>query len=533
MGGERSTQSRLSRALRSLLLAGTVWSAAGSAAAVDLELLVMPGPVIAGHADLEKDCGNCHRAFDADAQTGLCLDCHEEVAKDVKAKAGLHGKSSSRSAQVCRSCHPDHRGRDADVLGLSEETFDHADTDFALEGAHRATPCASCHVEDKAYREAPADCAACHTEDDRHEGRLGDACGDCHEPASWRKADFDHSKTEFPLEDAHAKADCGLCHPGDRFENVPKDCASCHGAQDVHRGKLGSACGDCHGTATWEKGSFDHDRETRFPLIGEHRSARCNDCHVTAGTRAKGNKLDRRCVTCHAKEDDHDGSFGPRCETCHSPRSWKRSLFQHKRDAHFALTGAHASLDCTSCHHGVLGKESLAKDCAECHAERDIHAGQLGKQCDTCHGSKAWSRDLAFDHDITDFPLLGLHVVAGCEDCHANGRFHDAPEKCAECHARDDAHDRRLGTDCALCHNPNGWTLWRFDHDRTTRFPLRGRHEGLNCHSCHTAPSGDTLRLSSTCGDCHGLDDPHRGGFGVRCETCHNERSWKDVRVPR
>ena len=45
--------------------------------------------------------------------------------------------------------------------------------------------------------------------------------------------------------------------------------------------------------------------------------------------------------------------------------------------------------------------------------------------------------------------------------------------------------------------------------------------------------SGDTLRLSSSCDTCHALDDPHRGGFGSRCDSCHSERSWKDVRVPR
>jgi hypothetical protein len=299
----------------------------------------------------------------------------------------------------------------------------------------------------------------------------------------------------------------------------------------VHRGQLGAACGDCHGTAVWREGSFDHDRDTKFPLTGEHRGTRCNDCHVATGTTA-AKDLDASCLACHSAQDDHDGSFGTRCESCHSPRGWSRSLFRHDRDAHFALAGAHASLDCTSCHHGVLGRESLPQRCVECHAESDLHGGQMGRECDSCHGARAWSRDLTFDHDITAFPLLGMHAVAGCEDCHAGKRFRDAPEACSDCHARDDVHEGRLGDDCARCHNPNGWTLWRFDHNRSTDFPLRGEHAGLDCHACHTAKSGDKIRLSSGCESCHSLDDPHRGGFGARCETCHVERSWKDVRVP-
>jgi hypothetical protein len=516
----------------------------GAASAVDLEKLVMPGPVIAGHADVEGDCGRCHRPFDTDAQSGLCQDCHEEVAKDVASAAGLHGKLLGQSKQRCQSCHSDHLGRDADITGLVAETFDHAQTDFALEGGHRSTACAACHAKDDAHRDAPSDCGSCHGDADPHGGRLGEACGDCHGPVGWRDARFDHAKTDFPLENAHAKAQCGSCHPANRFEGVPQDCASCHGAQDIHRGRLGAECGECHSTENWKSGTFDHDRETDFPLAGAHAKAGCNDCHAggagttrtaaKAGKRGKADeKLDDRCVACHANEDDHDGSFGASCETCHTPRDWKPSGFDHGRDAQFALAGQHAKVDCTSCHRGVLGKESLASDCGVCHADRDVHAGQLGKRCDSCHGSVAWTRDLQFEHEVTDFPLLGMHAVAGCEDCHESARFHDASQDCSDCHASDDVHKGRLGANCSTCHNPNGWALWRFDHDRQTDFTLRGQHAGLDCHACHTGAGGDRLSISSRCESCHSLEDPHRGAFGARCETCHNARAWDAVRVPR
>ena len=498
----------------------------------DIKTLIMPGPVIEGHADIEEDCESCHRAFDGGAQTALCLDCHEEVAADVKEGKGFHGRQNPGYDPDCRTCHAEHRGRDADIVGLAPETFDHGATDFALEGAHPSVACTSCHAKDELYREASSLCIDCHRDDDPHEGQLGEECGDCHEPAAWDNAKFDHDETDFPLLGAHLSADCGLCHPGDRYEETPSDCKDCHASQDSHRGKMGDACGDCHTSEEWLEGSFDHDEKTDFPLVGEHAEVGCNDCHLSKGA-GPAKDLEQSCSSCHAAQDDHDGSFGGKCEDCHSPRGWTRSVFNHGRETDFALVGAHESLSCTTCHHGVLGEESLSKKCSDCHSESDLHGGQLGTQCDACHGSKAWTSDLTFDHDMTAFPLLGMHVVAGCGECHDNKRFHDTSGACVDCHAKDDEHEQSLGTGCGDCHNPNAWNLWRFDHDRSTDFPLRGEHRGLECQACHSAPMTDSVQLSQSCGACHSLDDPHRGGFGERCETCHVERSWEDVRMPR
>src|SRR5512137_2057552 len=77
----------------------------GTAAAASLESLVMPGPVISGHAKVEDDCKACHDPFDAAAQQGLCLDCHEPVAKDIAAKTGFHGRNPEAATAPCKSCH--------------------------------------------------------------------------------------------------------------------------------------------------------------------------------------------------------------------------------------------------------------------------------------------------------------------------------------------------------------------------------------------------------------------------------------------
>ena len=52
--------------------------AGGEAAAIDLEKILMPGPVIRGHADVEAECGRCHAPFAKQAQDPLCLACHIE-----------------------------------------------------------------------------------------------------------------------------------------------------------------------------------------------------------------------------------------------------------------------------------------------------------------------------------------------------------------------------------------------------------------------------------------------------------------------
>jgi hypothetical protein len=135
-----------------------------------------------------------------------------------------------------------------------------------------------------------------------------------------------------------------------------------------------------------------------------------------------------------------------------------------------------------------------------------------------------------FDHDLTTFPLLGKHDVLECADCHATPAFHDADDQCIECHAEDDVHERRLGADCATCHNPNDWLAWSFDHNTQTDFALTGAHADVTCHACHRKPVDGEIVLGSTCITCHRGDDLHRGEFGTDCAECHTTESFSDLR---
>jgi hypothetical protein len=188
-----------------MIALGSVLVGSVSAQAGVFERLVMPGPLAAAHAKAEENCKNCHSAFEEGTEDQLCLVCHEPVALDLTRKVGFHGRLASTGGRTCRTCHGDHRGREADILGLDPDTFVHTKTDFALDGAHLRVPCSSCHANDEPHRDAPADCRSCHLDDDVHQGAMKVDCGDCHSTAAWKNGRFDHSKTAFPLEGRHGK----------------------------------------------------------------------------------------------------------------------------------------------------------------------------------------------------------------------------------------------------------------------------------------------------------------------------------------
>lgn len=500
---------------------------AGHAGAVDFEKLVMPGPVIEDHAKIEGECGKCHDPFDATAQRARCLDCHEEVAADLDAQRGFHGLNPGSKSADCRSCHPEHRGRDFDATGLDPHTFLHRWTDYPLRGAHARTPCASCHLPGKPWREAPADCVSCHRDDDAHQGRLGKDCGKCHGEDAFAKAKFSHDETDFPLQGRHADVACALCHPGQRYQDTARDCHSCHRMDDAHRGRFGKDCATCHTPKGFEHARFDHSR-TDFPLKGRHDEIACEACH-TGPLHAQ--ELPTTCIGCHRSDDTHQGRNGKDCGRCHGNEDWRSARFDHDR-TDFPLRGAHEPLRCETCHTGPLDQQ-LPTSCNACHGKDDVHRGQEGSRCEGCHGVQAWHRDLFFEHDLTSFPLLGLHAVVACEQCHAGPTFRDAETGCVTCHASDDAHDMRLGPDCAECHNPNGWMVWRFDHDAQTRFPLGGAHAELSCHSCHRDAAPHGIELGMTCASCHAREDRHQGEFGRDCSRCHNDSSWNEISLRR
>jgi hypothetical protein len=496
--------------------------------AATVESLLMPGPVVAGHAKFESECTSCHDRADRARQSELCLACHKEIAADVQQRTGYHGRMpNAGTAGQCRACHSEHLGRDADIVRMDTTQFDHARTDFALQGAHRSVTCASCHKSGVSWSKAGNTCISCHKSDDYHAGELGTACVDCHSNDSWAGARFDHGKTKFALTGAHTSLSCGACLYLPPRWQAPHACVGCHLTDDAHRGERGTDCGNCHTTSDWRTAKYDHEKETGFALLGQHAKLSCQNCHRTGKF---DDKLPKDCVGCHRADDSHAARFGSKCADCHGNDQWKPVKYDHEVKAKFALVGVHAKLSCHTCHTAEVANQKLGMECLGCHKATNPHGEKFTTTCDSCHSQNDWKSEISFDHDLTSFPLLGLHVVVSCAQCHRTQAFAAAPGKCIDCHGSQDVHKGGLGKQCDTCHSPNGWAIWDFDHGKQTGFALTGAHAKNKCADCHRKPSGE-VKLLSECISCHQQDDIHAGSFGRQCERCHTTVTFQGGRA--
>lgn len=327
-------------------------------------------PLMGKHARVE--CKKCHLtpAF-KDAPTD-CYSCHK---KDDKHNGSYGDK--------CETCHA--------ASDWKTITFDHElHTQYPLRGQHITTACASCHRGNLYKEKTSTDCYACHKKNDTHKGRFGEQCERCHTERDWKVLLFDHNRdTAYLLKGYHRRTACDSCHKGTLYKDkTPTDCVACHKKEDVHRTKFGEKCGTCHGEQDWHTVSFNHDRDTKYPLIGKHRSVTCESCH--RGHLYK-NKTPADCDACHKNGDVHRRRLGTECQECHSIRDWKLWDFAHDTRTRFKLDGGHKGLDCLACHTQRMDKKVLASmSCINCHKKDDKHEGSFSSQCDRCHETTRW-----------------------------------------------------------------------------------------------------------------------------------------------
>jgi len=249
------------------------------------------------------------------------------------------------------------------------------------------------------------------------------------------------------------------------------------------------------------------------------------------------------CVRCHL---EHNGVDFPLIH-------WERppQQFDHRLTG-YPLQGKHAGVACEKCHtpahispdiRPLIKRKDLSKSylglsiqCQSCH--EDVHKGQLGKDCVSCHNVNDWKDAKKFDHSKTRYPLTGLHIQAACEKCHkpdtAGGPARFTGMKfasCTDCHV--DPHRGGFRQRCEECHTTAGWKKllpkFAFDHSKT-KFPLLGAHIKVNCTACHAGGEFKKPLAFASCADCH--KDVHHGQFTDRaskgeCSECHNVEGWK------
>ncbi|MEI6274635.1 MAG: hypothetical protein WCP08_01535 [Prolixibacteraceae bacterium] len=372
-------------------------------------------------------------------------------------------------------------------------------------------------------------------------------CVQCHTSKNWKvnpvEVKFNHDNTSFKLAGQHTMVNCLDCHKSLTFKDGRRNCIDCH--KDVHNLTLGKICEKCHTPKTWIiSDATSMHQQTRFPLLGAHRTVSCNDCHKSAAVY-QFESLGIECVSCHKQDflktssPNHvTGKYSPDCLECHNENiaSWQTKLVNHDL---FPLKGGH-NVGCGLCHTSNHYAK-IPADCNNCHNKQFI-AAQLPKhseagipvKCETCHGINSW-KPSTFNHLSTGFELKGAHKsLLQCSDCH-KGNLTSAKQNCIACHQT--KYDVALNhkkvnypVDCTKCHSQNNWLENIFNHS-LTNYPLTGKHITAKCGDCHVSTLAGT---SAVCTSCHltaytASQIPAHVAAGIPkdCAVCHTTAGWK------
>ncbi len=403
-------------------------------------------PLKGAHAKV--DCEKCHRDKKTKEKKWsglaykLCNDCHNNPHQPPFKKE-------------CTACHNE--------TSWKVSTFDHNQTRYPLLGKHATLACEKCHPATQKSKKIPhATCRDCHRTDP-HKGKYTKDCSACHEVAGFQKFRFtleDHETTRYPLTGKHRVVICIKCHlmrdgsNRTRYKPLGMACNDCH--KDIHLGQFTKKCDICHRTDgfTREFITFQHDKDSTYPLLGQHAKVTCEKCHVkkkltfpAAYAEAVLYKpIATTCVSCHA--DFHQGQLGTTCETCHNVNSFKTvSGFDHEK-TQYSLKGFHEKVECRLCH----PRESIST--ANGQIVETIRFKPLGKTCMDCHRN--------YNHANTAFPLTGKHLTLECQQCHTSSTPHTRTTRtrkqgafeCRFCHRSPHPGNQ---PQCADCHTTENW----------------------------------------------------------------------------
>jgi len=293
---------------------------------------------------LNTDCVSCHRADyvaakEPDHQAGGlptdCIACHT-VSVWTRGRfdhnavgfplTGAHKATSCVQCHVagryrgtpqnCAACHqadydhttsPNHSGAGfgTDCVSChgtaswSGAAFDHNTSAFPLTGSHKATPCSSCHLNNR-YAGTPTTCVACHQQDyntstnpNHVQSQFPTDCTQCHSTIAWVPSSFSHGATAFPLTGVHTTTPCSSCHINSVYKGTATQCESCHlrdytSATSPNHVQYGwpQTCISCHSgssnTTAWDSGvTLPNQYHTMFPLTHQRARGVCTECHNT------------------------------------------------------------------------------------------------------------------------------------------------------------------------------------------------------------------------------------------------------------
>ncbi len=301
----------------------------------------------ANHRRIQDQCLTCHQPHAASVDPSDCVGCHQDVRRrglfhppvpfdtgavlrhrppavgaatqDASWSYRHQARGPSADEEEISTDLPPVRASPAPVTAVPADSFSHA--------RHKSLPCLTCHVVNRpgaglvfqvprgcdlchhqrivAGKVEPQDCTRCHqpeTINAAKEEEVRVAAGS--RPATARLVPFRH--------DRHERLACADCHrpPSAAPPDSVRTCTACH---DQHHAE-GRDCGTCH------------NREETAPAHRRSDHLNCAACHQAA-TIAELVPTRTFCLTCHAKERDHQP--GDECTTCHfleTPAQFRRHL---------------------------------------------------------------------------------------------------------------------------------------------------------------------------------------------------------------
>jgi hypothetical protein len=515
-------------------------------------------PLTLGHAI--SDCNQCHTNGNFSGTSPECFSCHQEKYNQTNNPNHI----ASNFSTTCTDCHTTNPG------WKPAEYRQHDNQFFPIySGKHVGTwtACAECHANPADYTSFT--CIDCHDHnqpetDQKHEGVGGYSyasipCFECH-PTGSAEGSFNHNSSAFPLTGAHITTPCSNCHVSG-YAGTPTGCPDCHmpaynQTTDPNHSAIGipTTCATCHSTDPGWKPAIFPDHNNYFPLTGAHITAGCNSCHANgyAGTPTA-------CSDCHM--DAYNQTTNPNhsainipltCATCHSTDpGWKPAIFPD-HDNYYPLTGAHASVDCFSCHQNNYN--NTPNTCVGCHQDKYNQTTNpshttlgLSTNCATCHTTNPGWQPALFPNHNNYYVLAGAHITQPCDACHNGNYNNNIPNTCVGCHLDDYNQTNnpphasaQFPTNCEICHSQNAWVPSTFDHDGQY-FPIySGKHNGEwnLCSDCHTNPNNYQV---FSCFGCHSqpeMDDKHNGvpGYSYNndaCLQCHPDGNAPMMKAPK
>jgi len=275
------------------------------------------------HTVPPRACTDCHVNGNYNITQTSCVSCHQQDYNNAKTPVD---HITANFPTTCETCH--------DTVNWNDGKFDHAQTGWALTGSHTVPPraCSDCHVNNN-YKLNNTACVTCHLNDfngttnpNHVSAGFPQTCEVCHDTVKWTDANFDHSKTGFPLTGSHTVPPrvCTDCHVNNNYTTLPTACYGCHktdyqNATNPNHIAAGfpTTCETCHDTVKWADGKFNH---TWFPTNHGGANGVCTTCHTNPNDFTVFT-----CTNCHTKsqtDPKHNGVRGyvynsVNCYQCH------------------------------------------------------------------------------------------------------------------------------------------------------------------------------------------------------------------------